>query len=144
MRPGGTRRYPGQIPLGTRRDSRLMREEFRGPLLEGADPATPAPRRLPRSSPDNGPEHDRRRLRTATARDGRPEVPPTLTAAIYLPARLRPRPVDGGLRRPGRPEAPLAPVLIGERRGIRPERDPAEAGGPTAAVQAEIPHRGAI
>src|SRR3954447_11541999 len=53
MRPGGTRRHPGQIPLGTHRDSRIMREEFRGTLLEGADPATPAPRRLPRSSPDN-------------------------------------------------------------------------------------------
>src|SRR3954454_21704450 len=53
MRPAGTRRHPGQIPLGTRRDSRIMREEFRGTLREGADPATPAPRRLPRSSPDN-------------------------------------------------------------------------------------------
>src|SRR4051794_22946344 len=55
MRPGGTRRSPGQTPLGTRRGNRVVREEFRGILLAGADPALPAPRRLPRPSPDNDP-----------------------------------------------------------------------------------------
>ena len=37
---------------------------------------------------------------------------------LLVRARLRPRPVDGGLRRFGRPEAPLLAARIGERRPV--------------------------
>src|SRR3954470_10611279 len=70
---------------------------------------------------------------------------PRREGPVLLGRPLPPRPVDRGLRRPGRPEAPLATLRVGERRALPPraEPDPAEASGPRP-VQADVAHRGAV
>src|SRR5690242_8530057 len=58
-------------------------------------------------------------------------------------ARLRPRPVDGGLRRLHAPEAPLLAARVGERRPVGTQADPAEGAGPRP-VRARVADGGTV